>query len=80
MIIDFVVTPSGLEREWMAQWRRAGPALAQVRADELARLPAAEALAATDALLAIGATMALSVDRLTWSGLIEFERYLRRRR
>jgi len=69
-----------LEREWMAQWRRAAPALAQVRADELARLPAAEALAATDTLLAIGAKVALPVDRLTWSGLIEFERYLHRPR
>ena len=72
--------PAGFEREWMAQWRRAGPALAQVRADALARLPAADALAATDALLAISARVALSVDRLTWSGLIEFERYLHRRR
>ena len=80
VIIDFVSSPGGLEREWMAQWRRAGPALALVRAEELARLSAAEALAATDTLLAIGAKVALSIDRLTWSGLIEFERYLHRRR
>jgi hypothetical protein len=51
-----------------------------VRADELAILSAADALAASETLLAIGAQVPLSVDRLTWSGLIEFQRYLHRRR
>jgi predicted protein tyrosine phosphatase len=64
----------------MDQWRRAGAALERVRADELATLPAADALAASDALLDIGANVPLSVDRLTWSGLIELQRYLHRRR
>lgn len=73
-------SPAALEREWMAQWRRAGAALAQVRADELAGLSAADALAATDTLFAIGATVPLDADRLTWSGLIDFQRYLHRRR
>ncbi|MQA31846.1 MAG: nuclease [Luteitalea sp.] len=75
MIIELVSASAGREREWMAQWRRAGVALARVRADDLAHLPAADALAATDALLAIGATVPLSVERLTWSGLIELQVY-----
>jgi hypothetical protein len=80
VIIDFVFSRAALEREWMVQWRRAGAVLARVRAEELARLSAADALAATDTLLAIGATLPLPVDRLTWSGLIEFQRHLHRRR
>jgi hypothetical protein len=74
------VTSARLEREWMAQWRSAGTALARVREDELASLPAADALAATNILLTIGSNVSPSVDRLTWSGLIEFQRYLHRRR
>lgn len=64
----------------MAQWRRAHGALARVRADELAQLSAADALAAADTLLAIGANRPLSGERLTWSGLIEQQRYLHRGR
>jgi hypothetical protein len=63
----------------MAQWRRAGAALARVRADQLAHLHPADALAAADALLAIGATIPLALERLTWSGLIEFQRCLHKR-
>jgi hypothetical protein len=65
-----------LERDWMAQWRQSAAALARVRADELSHLSAADALAATDTLLAIGANVPLSVERLTWSGLIECQRIL----
>ncbi len=68
------------ERQWAAQWRAAGPALARVRRDELARLSDADALAASDALLAIGAGMPLSGDRRVWSGLVECQRLLRRAR
>jgi hypothetical protein len=80
VIIGFVTLRAARQREWMDQWRRAGSALARVRADELALLPAADALAAADTLLSIGATIPLPVDRLTWSGLIEFQQYLHRRR
>lgn len=66
------------ERRWAAQWRAAGPALARVRERELARLSDADALAAADTLLAIGAAMPLSRDRLVWSGLVELQRQLRR--
>lgn len=72
-----VSAPTDVEREWMAQWRRATPALARVRAGELANLSAADALAASDTLLGIGATLPLAADRLTWSGLIEFQRHVR---
>jgi hypothetical protein len=75
-----VPSDARLHRKWLAQWRRAGAALKRVRADELAILSAADALAASETLLAIGAQVPLSVDRLTWSGLIEFQRYLHRRR
>ena len=78
--MEGVTSVAQLEREWMAQWRGASAALARVRADELTSLSAADALAATDTLLAIGATVPLPVDRLAWSGLIELQRHLRRRR
>jgi hypothetical protein len=78
--MTLVTTPAQTEREWMAQWRRASAALARVRADELAQLRPADALAAADTLLAIGANTPLPVERLTWSGLIEFQRYLHRGR
>jgi hypothetical protein len=80
VIMNVLSSPGQLEREWMAQWRRAGDALARVRADELASLTAVDALAATNALLALGVNVPLAEDRLTWSGLIDFQRYLHRRR
>jgi hypothetical protein len=43
---------------------------------KLARLPPADALAASDALLALGASMPLPMSRVTWSGLIDFQRQL----
>lgn len=71
-----VDTVSRREREWLAQWRRAGAALERVRAAELAQLTNADALVAADTLLAIGATMALPRHRVTWSGLIDLQRQL----
>jgi hypothetical protein len=64
------------QREWLNQWRRAGAALEQVRADELARLSDADALAASEALLALAASTPLPMSRVTWSGLIDFQRQL----
>lgn len=60
----------------MAQWRRAGDALAGVRAGELARLSAADALAAANTLLSLAARMPLPDDRRSWSGLVELQRRL----
>ena len=78
--MECVPSATPLERHWMAQWRRAAGALARVRADELSHLSGAAALAASETLLAIGATMPLPVERITWSGLIEFQRILHGRR
>lgn len=79
MIMIPVSSDPWLEREWAAQWRRAAGALARVRADELASLSAADALAAADTLLAIGAGVPLPAERLAWSGLVAFQQYLHRR-
>lgn len=65
------------EREWLAQWRRAGVALERVRADDLAHLDEAAALAAAETLLAIGATQSLPAARVAWSGLIDLQRHFR---
>jgi len=64
------------QREWLAQWRRAGVALEQVRADALGHLRAADALAASETLLALAASIPLPTSRVTWSGLIDFQRQL----
>jgi hypothetical protein len=75
-----VLTDPQRQREWLAQWRRAGAALEQVRADELARLRSDEALAASETLLALGASLPLPVTRVTWSGLIVCQQLLHRKR
>jgi hypothetical protein len=64
----------------MDQWRRASTALARLRALELARLSAADALAAANALLALGANIPVAGERIAWSGLIELQRSLHRGR
>lgn len=74
--MSLVPSDAHREREWLAQWRRAGAALEQVRADELASLRDADALAAADTLLAIAATMTLPAHRVAWSGLVDFQRQL----
>jgi hypothetical protein len=68
------------EREWLAQWRRAGAALEQVRSDDLANLSHAEALRAAETLLALSGSTPLPADRALWSGLIELQRQLHRGR
>jgi hypothetical protein len=64
------------EREWVAQWRRAGVALERVRGNELAALSDADALAAADTLLALAATMKLPAHRVGWSGLVDLQQRL----
>jgi hypothetical protein len=68
------------QREWLAQWRRAGAALEDIRADELGRLGAADALAASETLLALAANTPLPPSRVAWSGLIDFQRQLHGKR
>jgi hypothetical protein len=71
---------AALAQQWVAQWRRGGVALDRVRATELARLSDADALAAAETLLDIGASLPLPVDRVTWSGLIDCQQLFHRRR
>ena len=75
-----VVATDHQQKEWMAQWRKAGEALAAVRARELAALTPADALAAANTLLSLAAATPLPEHRRTWSGLIELQRLLHRRR
>ena len=75
-----VLTDTRHQREWLQQWRRAAVALEEVRAAELAHLRPADALAATETLLALGASMPLPASRVMWSGLIDFQRRLHDKR
>jgi hypothetical protein len=78
--MNLVPSDAARERGWLAQWRRAGARLEQLRADDLAHLDAAAALSAADTHLAIGANLPLPADRVTWSGLIDFQRQLQGKR
>ena len=62
-----MLTDTRRQREWLQQWRRAAVALEEVRADELAQLRAADALGASETLLALGASMPLPSSRVTGS-------------
>ena len=64
---------------WMAQWRSAAVALAEQRARDLRDLTDAEALAASDALLALAGAVALEPARLTGSGLVRQQELFHRR-
>ena len=75
-----MLTDTRRQREWLQQWRRAAVALEKVRADELAQLRAADALGASETLLALGASMPLPSSRVTWSGLIDLQRRLHEKR
>lgn len=70
--------PTSPERAWARQWAAAGPALARVRAEALRAMTPAQALAAADALLALGAGLELPDRRRSWSGLVEMQQWLAR--
>ena len=72
------MTASSQEQAWARQWASAGPALARVREDALRAMTPAEALAASDALLALGAGLELPEHRRAWSGLVDMQRWLAR--
>jgi hypothetical protein len=63
---------------WLAQWEAARAALAEQRGRELAEMTAAQALAAADALLALGAGLPLDAARQASSGLVEQQALLQR--
>lgn len=70
----------GIESTWARQWKRAGAALAQVRARDLETLSDEAALAASDELLELALTTPLPAWRREWSGLIDWQRLLHRSR
>ena len=71
-----MLTDACRQREWLAQWQRASVALEQLRADALVHLRAADALEASETLLALAASIPLPSSRVTWSGLVDFQRQL----
>ncbi|HSB81808.1 MAG TPA: hypothetical protein VLM91_23765 [Candidatus Methylomirabilis sp.] len=74
------MTPeTAVQREWLRQWKDAGPALAAIRRGELLHLSDARALAASEALLSLVTTVTLSSRRLRWSGLVEQQAVFHRR-
>jgi hypothetical protein len=60
-----------LQKRWAEQWKFAATALAQQKRKELREMTSEAALAASDALLEIGAVSELSPSRRTSSGLVE---------
>ena len=68
------------QREWLRQWDEAGRALAAERRKELLHLSDKRALAASEALLALVTTVTLSPGRRHWSGLVEQQALVHRRR
>ena len=63
----------------MMQWRRAALALEEQRKRELRALSDQEALAASDALLALAVVLPLDARRLTGSGLVRQQALFHRR-
>jgi hypothetical protein len=74
---DIVRTAKPSDRDYVAHWRRVGPALARVRKQELRNFDYKNNLEAIDALLQLGVDFAR--QRRT-SGLVEFQRLLHKRR
>lgn len=70
---------TGAQQEWLRQWKDAGIALAAHRREELMRLSDGDALAASEAVLALAAKVRLSPRRLASSGLVEQQTLFHRR-
>jgi len=68
------------QREYVRNWTETGRLLERVRWDELRALDPQSALRATDALLDAAVRVPLPPARRTWSGLVELQRLLHRRR
>jgi hypothetical protein len=65
--------------QWVATWRAAGVALAEVRAEELRSMTPAQALRAADSLLAL-ASPPRDLPRWRSSGLVEQQQLFKRLR
>jgi hypothetical protein len=59
------------QKKWAQQWKHAAVMLAEQKRKELREMTPKQALAASDALLQIGASSELSPSRRTSSGLVE---------
>lgn len=66
------------QQHWMQQWHRAAVELERVRRAELARMTDAEALQATDRILALVGSAYAHPQRWTTSGLVEQQRWFRK--
>jgi hypothetical protein len=67
------------QRAWMEQWRRAALALEAQREQELREMSDAEALAASDVLLALALASPVSPERLADSGFVRQQALFHRR-
>ena len=68
------------QRAYVRNWTETGRLLERIRWDELRALDPQRALRATDALLDPAVRVPLPPARRTWSGLVELQRLLHRRR
>ncbi|HRQ37759.1 MAG TPA: hypothetical protein PLD25_07575 [Chloroflexota bacterium] len=67
-----------VEKQWLAQWRAAGNALRQQKADELANLSEAKVRQATGSLLVLAGRVRPEHPRWDTSGLLEQQRWFHR--
>jgi hypothetical protein len=68
------------QRAYVRNWAETGRLLERIRWDELRALDPRGALRATDALLDAAVRVPLPAARRRWSGLVELQRLLHRRR
>lgn len=68
------------QRRWAAQWKAAGPALAEQRRAELRALTPSQALAAAEALLSLAGPGGRTDARGGDSGLVEQQRLFHAKR
>ena len=67
-------------RAYVKGWAETGRLLEEQRWAELSRLSEEDARAASDALILAAAATPLPEGRRTWSGIVELQAYLHRRR
>ncbi len=73
------MTPDA-QRAYVRRWAEAGRLLDDQRWRELATLTSERALAAADALLEAALRVPLSESRRSWSGLVDLQKVLHRKR
>lgn len=74
------VVTRDMAQAYVKRWAETGRLLDEIRWRELASLDADRALAASDALIDAALRTPLPVRRRTWSGLVEQQAVLHRRR